>query len=559
LPARARGVAARAALPAFCAKLVDDVSTDPARVPELVVEAGPLAGRSYSFSDRVVLGRGELVDLKLDDVTVSRRHCEIRPIDGGWEIRDLDSANGTLLNDVRLAEPAALADDDRIGMGQLVLRVSLAARADATPLPTTPLPAEGAGNRVFQDLLSRLRMFCDLGELGGLRFSIDELSRRALGALLQGFPRLNRAALFVHVPVGDTLSLLAQLTRDGRGLQPTSIAPLAREAMGHDGGMLLIDEAERRQLTERLRMPPLYGACAVLPLCGNGETFGVLYADSEKDAAALRAADREHLLAAAGLIGCLLVPLREPPRDFEVERHDLTLARRIQQRFLPQAPPTLTGYTVVDSYSAARVIGGDHYDFVTLVDGRQALIVADVSGKALSGALYMARLGAVLKQAASRARNACELLDDVNRVLYAELEAGMFVTMLVLVLEPRSGIAEVASAGHPLPLVRHRDSRVDTLAAPSGAALGAMSDPGYQAARLTLAPGDLVLMYTDGLDQAHDAEQQRFGLERVRAQLERADGAATLVRQLREELARFVGSEPQTDDLTLVVLQRLPD
>jgi serine phosphatase RsbU (regulator of sigma subunit) len=529
-------------------------------MPELIVESGPLAGASFSFDCQVVIGRGELVDVRLDDVTVSRRHAEVRPVLGTWELVDLGSANGVLLNDERIAAPRALKDGDRVGVGQIVLRFGSARPAAATPTPVTPLPAVPAGGaaRVFQELLSKVRMFCDLGELGNQKLDPAALARRALEATLRGWPQLDRGAVFLLAPVGPGLNLLAQAARDQRAMQPNAIAPLAQEALRHASGLLLTDERERHQLTERLRMAPLYGAAAAIPLRHGGEAIGALYLDSLKDASALRASDREALVAAANVLACLLAPSREPQRDLEVERNDLALARRIQQRFLPQAPPALGGYAIVDDYAAARVIGGDHYDFVALADGRQALVVADVSGKAVSGALYMARLGAVLRQAASRTRRATELLDDINATLYAELEAGMFVTMLVMVLEPRTGAVELASAGHPAPLVRRTTGAVAALPIEGGPPLGAMSDPSYLPTRHQLDPGDCVLLYTDGLDEAHAPDGSLFGLERVTAALAAADTAQETIAALREALAAFVGNEPQSDDLTLLAVQRLP-
>lgn len=527
---------------------------------QLTVESGPLEGLMFTFDGEVVLGRGEHADVRLDDTTVSRRHATLRPDGDAWVVEDLGSANGTYVGEQLVDSPTRLAPGDPFRVGQLRLAFALVASArPAAPEPAsvTPLPEETPQGRLFQDLLSRVRLFVDLGELGAQRASsAEELARKCLQAILLGFPRVDRSALFVHVPVGDSLSLLAHATRDGRALQPTAIAPLAREAMRHQQGLLLLDEGERNRLTESLRMNPLYGAAAAFAARHSGEPFGVLYVDSLKDGGALRASDRESLLAAAALIATLVAPLREPRRDFQVQRNDLTLARRIQQRFLPQSPPTLTGYRIVDSYAAARVIGGDHYDFITLADGRQAIIIADVSGEALSGALYMARLGAVLKQAAQRARRAAELLDDVNRVLYAELEAGMFVTMCVFVLEPRSGAVELASAGHPAPLVRRRDGRVETFDAPPAPALGTMSDPSYQSARHQLGNGECALLYTGGLSEARDADGAPFGLDRVRGIVAEADGAELVVTKLREGLARFVASQPQSVDLTLVAVQR---
>ncbi|HET7843451.1 MAG TPA: SpoIIE family protein phosphatase, partial [Xanthomonadales bacterium] len=504
---------------------------------QLTVESGPIAGRRFTFEGEVVLGRGELADVRLDDTTVSRRHAIVRPDGDDWVVEDLGSANGTFVGEQRVEAPTRLVPGDPFRVGQLRLSFALVATEPTQPPPLTPLPEDSSQGRLFQDLLSRVRLFVDLGELGASRPGTpEELTRKCLAALLQAFARIDRCAVFVHVPVGDTLSLLASTTRDGRAMQPTAIAPLAREALRHQQGLLLLDEAERNRLTDSLRMNPLYGAAAAFPARHHGEAFGVLYLDSLKDGAALRASDREHLAAAASLVATLVAPLREPRRDFQVQRNDLTLARRIQQRFLPQSPPTLTGYRIVDSYAAARVIGGDHYDFLTLADGRHAVVVADVSGEALSGALYMARLGAVLKQAAVRTRRAAELLDDVNRVLYAELEAGMFVTMCAFVLEPRTGALEVASAGHAGPLVRRRDGKVETLDAPAGPPLGTMSDPSYQSAKHALGNGDCALLYTLGLSEAQDANGAPFGLERVRAVLAESDGAETMITKLREAL-----------------------
>ena len=524
-------------------------------MPELFVESGPMAGRAFSFDGRAVIGRGETADVRVDDVTISRRHAEIRPDGERWEVADLGSANGTLLNDDRLSAPVWLNDGDRITLGQVVLRFAQAAQRAAAPeAALTPKPGEGG--RVFQDLLSRVKLFCDLGAAGAGRQSGEEAARRVLAAVLAGFPRLDRAVLFAYVPVGDSMSPLAKLARNDADFDANEVTAIAREATRHQAGVLPADDNERLALTTRLGLLPLYGACAAMPLRFAGELVGALYVDSLKDTSALRPADREHLQGVAGVIACLIGPLREPPRDMAVERHDLTLAKRIQQRFLPQAPPELPGYRLVDSYSAARVIGGDHYDFLRLADGRLAVVVADVSGKAVSGALYMARLGAILKQAASRTRRAAELLADVNGLLYSELEAGMFVTMGVLVLEQRTGAIEIASAGHPSPLIRHRDGRVTALESPAGPPLGAMSEPVFESARMGLSPGDLVLMFTDGLDEAHNPQGGLFGLERVQQTLAANSTASALVEALRDALARFVSTEPQSDDLTIVALER---
>ncbi len=528
-------------------------------MPELVIEAGDGAGTTFSFVRRIVIGRGDIADVRIDDVTISRRHAEIRPRDdGGWELVDLGSANGVLVNDERLSGSRVLADGDRLDMGQIKLRFRGANANVVTPgTQATPIPIEPPGGRLFQEMLSRVRLFCDLGALGAERHAPAELARRACELLLRAFARADRAAVFLHAAMGDALTLIGQATRDSRPMQPTAVNAVSHEATRHQFGLLLIDEQERLALTQRLRVPQLYGAAAAVPIRFNGEALGAIYIDSLKDPGALRGTDHEHLIAVANLLGALLAPAREPARDFDMERHDLTLCRRIQQRFLPQAPPSLSGYAIVDDYAAARVIGGDHYDFVALADSRQAMIVADVSGKALSGALYMARLGAVLRQASARTRRATELLEDINATLYSELEAGMFVTMLVVVLEPRSGIIEIASAGHPAPLVRGRDGEVRQLAIEGGPPLGAMSEPRYPVVRHQLESGECMLLFTDGLDEAHNQAGELFGLKRAQTAVARGTDARGVINALRDDLARFVGTEPQSDDLTLLAIERL--
>ncbi|HVF35116.1 MAG TPA: PP2C family protein-serine/threonine phosphatase, partial [Candidatus Saccharimonadia bacterium] len=199
----------------------------------------------------------------------------------------------------------------------------------------------------------------------------------------------------------------------------------------------------------------------------------------------------------------------------------------------------------------------DHFDYLELADGRWLVLVADVSGKAVSGALYMARLGPMLKQAAALAYDPADLLERINVLLYGELEAGMFVTMLAVALEPASARIEVASAGHPEPFKRGANGAVETLHVPRGPPLGAVPGATYAIGASVLEPGELLLLYTDGLDEAHDVRQAMFGAERIVATLARTPHAAAVIEELLAQLGAFVGDAAQSDDLTLVVLERL--
>jgi len=274
-------------------------------MPELMVESGPYAGRAFSVEGAVVIGRGEHVAVRIDDVTISREHAAIRPgADGGWELVDLGSANGTLLNDGRLGAAAHLREGDRIQLGQVTFRFGPAGAAALAA--ATPLPAEGPGARVFQDLLARQKLYCQMGALAGARQERPARAQACLEAILQSHPGVDRAVLYRAPPGGGALEAIAARQRDGTQPDAATLVPIAQEALSQAGGLLLTSDVEREALSTRLALAMPGGAIAALPIRHAGELVGVLYLDSVADSDALRRSDREHLLGVAGIVGCLL-------------------------------------------------------------------------------------------------------------------------------------------------------------------------------------------------------------------------------------------------------------
>lgn len=202
------------------------------------------------------------------------------------------------------------------------------------------------------------------------------------------------------------------------------------------------------------------------------------------------------------------------------------------------------------------MVGGDHYDYFRFADDRVGMIIADVSGKAVSAALVMARFGMALRLMASQASTPLDLLVTLNVLLLDELEAGMFVTAQVLALSPQSGEIEIANAGHPSPLLRSAQGSISELAMDPGAALGAGAQTLFRASRFTLEPGACLLLYSDGLNEAENEAGEQFGLERVARAMASASGAASIRDTIQGEMGSFVGAAPANDDLTLLLLSR---
>ncbi len=552
-------------------------------MPSLIVTSGVLAGQIFSFVDTAVVGRGQLSEVRLNHPTVSRRHALLRNTGQGYEVSDQDSANGTRHRGQRITGPVLVDDGDELEFGEIKTTFRSAvseqpslpgqtaaennatwARASVDIKRVVAAAAEAPGLR---ELLARLKLFCDLGGLARRDEPLRLQLVQALDSLLAAFPQISRAAVYSRVAGSELLAPIVRRTRATTAgvIEPGPLDQFAFEqiqaflgdALRLEDGLNIAESGSRDALAARLRSSRLPAALLGMPLRVGKETLGLLYLDSDEHERAWRAADHELFTGIAGQIAWMMAAQQAQSPERAIEAHDLALARRIQQRFLPQSPPTLPGYRIADSYAAARVIGGDHFDFFNYRDGRTGLVIADVSGKSVSGALYMARLSVQVRTMARHLAGPVELLSGLNRKLYQELEPGMFVTMLAAVIEPETGMLEFACAGHPSPLLRAPDGSVSELAEPGALPLGAMADTPFHAHTTSLAAGSCVLFYTDGLDEAHNDKKELFGKDRIVKTLQECNGGAQdALDALLAEVARFSEGEPQSDDLTLITLSR---
>jgi serine phosphatase RsbU (regulator of sigma subunit) len=248
-------------------------------------------------------------------------------------------------------------------------------------------------------------------------------------------------------------------------------------------------------------------------------------------------------------------------RQAEVREHDridqeLRTAQTIQRTFLPREVPVVPGWRLAPYYHPAREVGGDFYDFLTFADGRLGLVIGDVTGKGIPAALVMTATRTMLRTSALERPDPGEVLARVNQLLLADIPAGMFVTCFYAVLDPPTGRLRFANAGHDLPFARRASGSAVELRA-TGMPLGLMPDMAYDEREVTVAPGDSVLLYSDGLVEAHNGEREMFGFPRLRRLVEAHAGDAPLIEVLLTELAAFTGPAwEQEDDVTLVTLHR---
>jgi serine phosphatase RsbU (regulator of sigma subunit)/anti-sigma regulatory factor (Ser/Thr protein kinase) len=306
------------------------------------------------------------------------------------------------------------------------------------------------------------------------------------------------------------------------------------------------------------------GVALVVPLVSQGELIGTLNLGPRLSEQEYSTDDRRLLTTLAGhaapAIRVAQLVREQASEAAERERleQEMRVATLIQQQFLPRHLPDLPHWQIAAYYGPARAVGGDFYDFIEMADGRIGISVGDVTDKGVPAALVMARTHTVLRAEASRSNSPGVILARANALLVPEMPATMFVTCLFAILDPETGRIVIANAGHNLPYIRTDDGVVELRA--TGMPLGLMPDIVYEETEGVIAPGSNVLLYSDGLVEAHDRASQMFGFPRLRQAMTIDDSGSELLDRLLETLHGFTGTDwEQEDDITLVTLRRAPE
>jgi phosphoserine phosphatase RsbU/P len=239
---------------------------------------------------------------------------------------------------------------------------------------------------------------------------------------------------------------------------------------------------------------------------------------------------------------------------------ELEVASQIQQAIVPNQFPPFPGrseFAIHANMTPAKAVGGDFFDFFLIDTDRLGFVIADVSGKGVPSALFMAVCRTLLKATAHTGGSPDACLGQVNRVLAAEGVASMYVTVFYGVLDTRNGHVTYCNAGHNPPYVLRADGSVEPLAQIGGMVVGLFEHTSYEAGHIVLGPGDGMFMYTDGVTEATDLAGEEFTTSRLAPCLARCHGLDLegVIRTVGDEVAAFVGDAPQADDITMLALR----
>ena len=240
-----------------------------------------------------------------------------------------------------------------------------------------------------------------------------------------------------------------------------------------------------------------------------------------------------------------------------VLKRELDVAQQVQMSALPKEVPSSETHDVQALMIPAREVGGDFYDFFPLSDELIGLVIADVSGKGIPAALFTLMTRTLLKGTARDSPSPAECLGRVNELLVEDNETMIFITLFYGVFDLRNGLFRYSNGGHNPPRLIRSDSRIEELPATQNLVLGVAPGHEYHNGEVRLAPGDTLFLYTDGITEAQNVNDEEFGEERLDAKLAGLGQVAAreIVTTVVAEVRAFAGDAPQSDDITCIAMR----
>lgn len=558
---------------------------------------GTVAGNPWRtrLSDGIHrVGRSPINQVALPDPSVSREHAEITVEGAAARVRDLGSRNGTWINEQRCENEAAITPGDRLRLGTVTLtarwvpapgetapsdmndRVQFPPLAEDEPAlfasqalrweDTRPVPSESEqhGRKLLDALL-------DTGNFLVMPRPREELYDALLAAVEKVVPARRLALLLHDLPGtpgdGDELPVV-------RAARPSLSAgehlllsrTLLRTVLHERRSLLVVDARTDARYKDQASIMALdLRSALVAPLFDNERVIGVLYADSSDPRVHF---DQEQLRAFALLANLVAVKisnsrLLDNLREKERMEQELATAARIQRELLPATLPEIPGYEVGATLVPCFEAGGDLYEAAALEDGACILAVGDVSGKGMGAALVMSHTLAVLRLLQEEGLPLGETAARLHRHVYRSTDAASFVTLFLSRLDRHSGQLEFVNCGHNAPLLFLPDGQVRELEV-TGLPLGMFPvemlppDP-FASQTVELPPGSALAIFSDGIPEAM-GPGGFYGDERLRETLRRCldQPLETAIKSVLTDVEQFRGETPASDDVTILMLRRLP-
>jgi len=544
---------------------------------------------------QTLIGRHPDCAITISQPSVSGRHARITGQDGTFAVEDAGSRNGTFVNEQRIEGPVTLHHQDAVRFGNAVVArfYDPAAEPAANAGPSSPTLAQvlqgpgdlsvgqvdidEAGEATITDKVTMA------GRFGGLDVNPEAKLKAVLEISNSLAGTVDLAALLPKI-LDSLFSIFRYADRGCILLKDEQTGELVPRAMRHrrkneDSTVRLSRTIVDKVLTEKTGIlsadaamdAAFSGSQSItdinirsmmcVPLLGlDGEVLGILSIDSQNTLGQFSHDDLDILMTVAGQAALSYENARLVQIYAEKQKQDaeMDIAKSVQRALLPTELPTVEGYQFYASYDSARAVGGDMYDCFELPDGKIGLSFGDVAGKGVPGALIMSRMDSCVQSTIRHVHDVVEAICAINEHMCDSAVEGRFVTYILCIVDTKNHEVVLSNAGHMPPMIRRANGTIEQFDEErSGPPICVVDDYPYEAQTCKLEPGDLIVMITDGVDEAMNPEGQLYGIERVLEFVRNGPAEAEQMgKLLLEDVRRHARGYPQSDDITIMTFGR---
>ncbi len=545
----------------------------------LIVQLPDASPRKYDLSEKeqFSLGRSSESDIVLSDRAVSRNHAEMLKKGESWTIRDLGSTNGTELNGQHCGDEKLLHSGDRLAIGPFTLIFSPSQTGTGARL------GESGGHMTLHSI--SLQDYLEQSSPTHRSPQLDSKGAR-MGHFLRSMDRVGQA-LVAHRPIQDLLDIVVDLVHDVMGAERVALfmlddesgelLPKATYQEGQNSGDFLISNSIAQQAitgresiltADAMTDDRFQGQASIAnlhihsalcaPLWNEDEVIGIVYADNQTAPTSFAQEDLHMITLIAHLVA---VKIQETLAQEELEKRrrleeELRYAAEIQQKLLPPATISRATYQIGGKNVPSLEVGGDYFDYFDGPGEKTWIALGDVSGKGMSAALLMSNLHASLRAQVEAGLSLSDAMPRLNNAVHRSTQGDRFITLFLMTLDPESGAVEYINAGHNPPMLLRHSGEMELLAT-GGLFTGIFPDVEYECDRTILKPGDLLLLYSDGVTEGRDDKDEEFGEEKLEKFLRdnRSMEPLGFFFFLMEEVCSFCLDGDPGDDVTVLLVR----
>jgi len=558
----------------------------------ILVSKGTEQDEILAVESRLTIGRDKENLLVIADPRVSRNHLSIERRNGSYYLIDLDSSNGTYVNG-RLVSECVLKVGDEIVLGNTRLQVlpddfvpcssvreqvKIVTEEKSPPMITQALDSKKSTYmdlekqkikmEQFEKTVKNLSILYKSGNLINAILNEQELLTKVLDLVMEVIKADRYVILFRDEKTKEFVPKIIRRAKEQAGFYPIAISSTIVDAVVNERVGVICAHAPQDDRFTGSESILIYGikSAMCVPIELKDKITGLIYCDSLSRMGQFGEDDLKLLSAIAMQTAVALENARlyHEVRDQDRLRHELMIAREIQQILFPRNFPHIENLDFCFRSITAEEVGGDFYDWFWIDSKRLAVVIADVSGKGIPGALVMAMFRSTLKSRALGAKNTAALLTEVNNLMMPDIKQDMFISAILAFVDTEARTLSFSRAGHlPLMVYRHSSDSIEEVH-PKGLALGlAVLQPAetFEERKIDLKSGDTVVFYTDGVIEAQNPQKEVYGSERFKNFLCEnlsklsGDSASMLVEKTMQQINAFAKNEPQTDDITLGLLK----